>query len=115
MFRFGVAIALLTLVVQSSAYKTEIDTFRRQHAAEIGGEDGWAALTDLKWIDNGQFTIGRAPSNALVLNAPSSPERLGTLTVTDQKVVLHVAPNVPARVKDKPVQDAELTPNGPSS
>ena len=111
MLKLSVSVVLLALVLQPAAYKTEVENFRKQRAADIGGETGWAALTDLLWLGNGQFTIGRAASSALRLNAPSSPERLGVLTVTAQGATLHVAPGVTALVKGQPVTEIQLPAN----
>ena len=116
MLRFSAAISLLSLVVQAGAYQASVEGFRRQRAADIGGETGWAALSDLRWVENGQFTIGRAPSNAIRLNAPSCPERLGLLTVTPQGATLQVAPGVSALVNGKPVTNAPVPSNvGPAA
>jgi len=101
----------LSFILQSAAYNTAVEDFHKQRALEIGGDSGWAALTDLQWLQNGQFTIGRAPSNAIRLNAPSSPERLGTLTVTPQAVTLQVAPGVTAVVNGKASSEIQLPIN----
>ena len=111
MLRLSAAISLLSLVVQAGAYTADVEDFRRQRAADIGGETGWAALTDLRWVENGQFTIGRAPSNAIRLNAPSSPERLGTLIVTAQGATLQVASGATALVNGKPVTNVQVPSN----
>jgi uncharacterized protein (DUF1684 family) len=102
---------LVSLVLQAGNYKTDVENFHQQRAVEIGGDTGWAALTDLRWLEDGQFTIGRSPANTIRLNAPSSPERLGTLTVTPQAVTLQLAPGVVALVKGKPVTEIQVPVN----
>jgi uncharacterized protein (DUF1684 family) len=111
MLKLSTTAVLLSLVLQGGNYKTEVDKFHTQRTQDIGGETGWAALTDLRWLENGRFTIGRAPSNAIRLSAPSSPELLGTLTVTPRAVTLQVAPGVTALVKGKAVTDIEVPSN----
>jgi uncharacterized protein (DUF1684 family) len=104
------AFSLAAVMFQTAGSPTELNAFRKQREAEIGGETGWAALTGLHWLTNGQMTVGRDARNAVVLTAPSAPDKLGTLDVTDTSVTLHVAPGVPARVKGQPVTDVQLRP-----
>ena len=106
-------LGLAAFATQSPAYRAEVDAFRAQREAEIGGRTGWAALTGLHWLTPGTLTIGRAAGNAVVLTAPSAPPALGTLTVTDRAVTLHVAPGVTALVNGRAVTEAALAPNGP--
>jgi uncharacterized protein (DUF1684 family) len=109
------AVAVLALVVQSAGYRSDVEAFRKQRAADIGGEAGWAALTDLAWLANGEFTIGRGLANAIVLKAPSAPERLGTLTVTPQAATLRLAPGVSGKINNQAVTDPVVPQDvGPS-
>jgi uncharacterized protein (DUF1684 family) len=102
---------LLSLVLQSGGYTTEVENYRKQRGVEIGGETGWAALTDLHWLANGTLTIGRAASNAIRLNAPSAPALLGTLTVAPQSVTLNVAAGVTAQLNGKAVTSVQVPSN----
>ena len=111
MQRLSTVAVLLSLVLQPGNYKAEVESFHKQRALEIGGDTGWAALTDLHWLENGRFSIGRAPSNAIRLNAPSSPEQLGTLTVTPEAVRLQVVSGVTALLKGKPFTDIQMPTN----
>jgi uncharacterized protein (DUF1684 family) len=111
MLKFLTSAVLFSLVLQTGNYKTEVENFHKQRAVEIGGDTGWAALTDLQWLETGHFTIGRSPANTIRLNAPSSPERVGTLTVTPQAVTLQVASGVAALVNGKPVKDIQVPTN----
>jgi uncharacterized protein (DUF1684 family) len=101
------------VLAQSTGAKAETEAFRKQREAEIGGPAGWIALVGLHWLTAGTQTIGRAKDNAVVLAAPSSPDRLGVLTVTAESVSLQVAPGVDARVKSQPVTAVELRSGGP--
>src|SRR5712692_4291863 len=109
------SIALLVLVLlQPSNYKADVEAFRKQRETDIGSETGWAALTGLHWLTKGEQTIGRGGSNAIVLSAPSAPERIGTLTVGDNAVILHVASHVPARANGKPITEFRFEPDSPA-
>ena len=102
------ALIALALVVQVSPYRAEIQKFRDNRATEIGAETGWIALTDLSWLDKtGDFTIGRGAANQIVLKAPSAPERLGMLNVTDTAVSLQPASGAPITFRaNRPIAEA---------
>jgi uncharacterized protein (DUF1684 family) len=110
------ALVLAALVLQPASYRADVEAFRKDRAAEIGGEEGWAALTGLHWLGAGDQTIGRAATNAIVLTAPSAPDRLGVLHVTDKAVTLRLA--TAAKVKRQPAAagtEVTLVPNSPTS
>jgi uncharacterized protein len=112
LMNFAIGLLLAVLALQPATYRADTGTFRKQREANIGAETGWAALTDLHWLDkSGQFTIGRAASNAIVLHAPSAPQRLGTLIVTPKTVRLRMAPAILAQVKGRGLSEMELTPD----
>jgi uncharacterized protein (DUF1684 family) len=93
---------ILLAFTQASSYKADIEKYRQERARSMSAETGWTALTDLRWLDkNGQFTVGRGTSNAIVLKAPSAPDRLGMLTVDDRA--------------GQPVTELELTPDAPAA
>src|SRR5581483_4352436 len=107
-----ITIVALTALVQSAGYRAQIEQFHTERTARLTAEDGWTALTDLRWLDtNGQFTIGRSASNAIVLHAPSAPARLGVLIVAPSSVTLRVDPGVDARAKNQPVKELALAPD----
>lgn len=110
MIKSLLTLTLIAISFQTASTPNDLEGFRKQREAEIGGETGWAALTGLHWLTTGQMTVGRDASNAVVLTAPSAPPKLGTLDVTDDTVTLHVAAGVPARVKGQPVIDVPLRP-----
>jgi uncharacterized protein (DUF1684 family) len=107
----AIALVALFTATQSAPYRAEIETFQKQRESEIAGRTGWAALVGLHWLTPGTFTIGRAAGNGVVLAAPSAPDRLGNLLVTESSVTLHVTAPVHATVKGAPVTTVELKPN----
>jgi uncharacterized protein len=104
-------VLVLALAAQSASYRAEVEAFRQQREAEIGGPTGWAALAGLHWLTPGRHTIGRATSNDVVLAAPSAPAELGTITVRAKDAELALAPGVTARVDGAPVRTAQLRPD----
>ena len=111
MTKLFTSVAVVSALLQPN-YRAETEQFRKERASGIAGENGWAALTDLYWLDaNGQFTVGRGASNGIVLHAPSAPDRLGIVTVDAKGVTLRVQPGVDARSKSQPVRELQLTPD----
>jgi uncharacterized protein len=105
-----VMLATVALVMQAPGYRADVEKFRAERAEEIGGPTGWAALAGLHWISPGNHTIGRAKTNDVVLAAPSSPDRLGTLTVGADAATLVLARGVNGLVKGTPVTSVDLRP-----
>ena len=108
-----IALVIAASLQQPTGYRADVEAFRRQRQAEIGGPTGWIALVGLHWLAAGSSTIGRDTSNALVLAAPSAPARLGTLVVTASSATIEIVPGVEARVGGKIVTTAELRPGAP--
>jgi uncharacterized protein len=54
-----------------------IEQWRTARVAELTGEQGWLTLVGLFWLDRGNNSFGRAPSNRLVLNHPALALRAG--------------------------------------
>lgn len=108
--RLGFVIPVLVgaLAAQSASYRAEVEAFRKQREAEIGGPTGWAALAGLHWLETGRHTIGRAASNDVVLAAPSAPPELGTITVRANDAELALAPGISAELDGAPVRTAIL-------
>jgi uncharacterized protein (DUF1684 family) len=108
--RTFIFLTALGLVMQVPDYRADIEQFRARRAEEIGGPTGWAALAGLHWLTDGTHTVGRGSDNDIVLAAPSSPARLGTVTVDGANVTIALAAGVRASVKGKTVASVDLSP-----
>jgi uncharacterized protein (DUF1684 family) len=110
---FVLALAALSMVpVAPADYRADVEAFRAQRANEILGPGGWASLVDLHWVTPGEYTIGKAASNAIVLPAPSAPARIGTLSVTTDGATLVADKGVSLTMKEQRVSSATLSLNG---
>jgi uncharacterized protein (DUF1684 family) len=107
------AIALVALFAQPAPYGAEIEKFRANRQQEINSETGWNALVGLHWMEPGAHTVGRAATNAIVLNSASAPAVLGTITVTRTGATLAMATGVVAHSQGKAVTTIGLTANAP--
>lgn len=79
--------ALVGALIVSTAFATGDDTATEQQAveqwraarvAELTSDTGWLTLVGLFWLDKGDNTFGRAPSNHLVLDHPALAPEAGT-------------------------------------
>ncbi len=90
-----------------SDLSSQIEAWRAQRLARLTAPDGWLTLIGLHFLQPGENTIGRAPTNGIVLAA--GPGRFGTATLaSDGRVTFQPAPDAGALVDGKPVASAEL-------
>ncbi len=59
-----------------------VEQWRAARVAELTSDTGWLTLVGLFWLDTGDNSFGRAPSNRLVLNHPALAARAGKFVVT---------------------------------
>lgn len=105
---FVLALAAL-FAAPAADYRADVQMFRIQRAKEILGPNGWASLVDLHWLTPGEYTIGKAATNTIVLPAPSAPARIGTLSVTTDGATLVADKGVPLTMDGRPVASATLS------
>jgi len=109
------AVVTMACMAQTPGYRAEVEVFRAQREAEIGGATGWAALAGLHWLAPGAHSVGRGASNDVVLTAPSAPARIGILTVKTDTAMLEVSPGVTATAGGRSLQTIELRLDTPVS
>ena len=72
-----VSTAVLAAVDADTEQQT-VERWRADRVAELTSETGWLTLVGLYWLEKGDNTFGRAPSNRLVLDHPDLARRAGT-------------------------------------
>ena len=77
--------------------------WRERRLARLTEPYGWLSLVGLDFLDDGEYRLGRAADNDLVV--PAGPERWGSLTVVGERAWFDPAPGVPVRVDGRPVKD----------
>ena len=83
MTRFAALVGALivsTAVLAGEAAITEqqtVEHWRAARVAELTSETGWLTLVGLYWLDKGDNSFGRAPSNRLVLDHPALARNAG--------------------------------------
>ena len=90
------AFALTLTGAQTSAYRAEIEQYRRQRLAELIAPNGWLAVQGLFWLREGANTAGSDPASDIKLPA-RAPRRLGVFTLTGGNV--RFAPDPAAHVQ----------------
>ena len=87
----GAALAVITAATATSgdlhSERASVEKWRTERVTELTNETGWLTLVGLYWLNPGENTFGRAPSNTLVLDHPS---------LAVEVTLLPVRVNVPA-------------------
>jgi len=92
----------------TESYEAEILRWRARRRARLTKPDGWLSLIALEWLREGENTIGADPSNRIVLPAPDSPPRLGSIDVHTGKAVGRFEPGAGVTHEGRPVTGLHL-------
>jgi hypothetical protein len=88
----ALAIMLLGAALPASAQAAEVaaagtlEQWRTERLAALTADSGFLTLVGLFWLEPGRNSFGRARSNALVLDHPVMPRRLGHFELEDGRV-----------------------------
>jgi uncharacterized protein (DUF1684 family) len=94
--------------VDDSAYKQEVIQWRDQAEARLRNDNGWLTLAGRFPMKAGDNRFGTAPDNDIVFPWGTAPAHIGTFTIRDGKVVLHVADGIEMTADGKPVKSKEM-------
>lgn len=94
-----------------SAYRAEVQKWRKDYQTELTAPDGWLSVCGLFWLREGENRFGASPLNDIVLPEGSAPDEAGVFEFHDGKTTVRLAPGVSATLNGKPVQTAELAPD----
>jgi uncharacterized protein len=110
--------ALITATASSSDLQSErasVEKWRAERVAELTGETGWLTLVGLFWLDPGESTFGRAPTNTLVLDHPSLAATAGTFVLAGDKVTFTAKSGSGITHGGQPVTSIELVSDAKES
>jgi uncharacterized protein (DUF1684 family) len=82
--------------------------WRAERVAALTSETGWLTLVGLYWLDNGDNSFGRAPSNHLVLDHPGLAPEAGTFFVGDGRVRFRAVHGSGITYEGRPVSSIDL-------
>lgn len=94
----------------SSDYRAEVEAWRQRREQRLRADDGWLTVVGLFWLKDGANPVGSAPDSAVVLPSPV-PADACTITLTDGRATLAVAPGADARIDGRPVTNLVLVPD----
>ncbi len=83
----------------NAAYVEAIDNWHAERVRVLRSETGWLTLAGLHRLESGEYSIGAAESNGIVLTSAPSPV-LGVIVVTDGGVVFTAADSAVVEVFD---------------
>ena len=80
------ALAVITATATDlHSERASVEKWRTERVTELTNETGWLTLVGLYWLNPGENTFGRAPSNTLVLDHPNLADTAGIQPVeTDE-------------------------------
>jgi uncharacterized protein len=110
--------ALTTATASASDLQNErasVEKWRTERVDELTNETGWLTLVGLFWLDPGESTFGRAPTNTLVLNHPNLAPTAGTFTLNAGKVTFTAKPDSGITHGGQPVTSIELVSDAEES
>ncbi len=93
-----------------SAYIAQIEAWRQRREAALRAPDSWLSLAGLFVLADGEYTIGSAADNAIVLPA-SAPAYVGTVTYAAGQAQLTITTNDPVLVDGQPLRQVTLIDN----
>jgi len=98
--------------IDTNTERAAVEQWRAARVAELTGEQGWLSLVGLFWLDKGENTFGRAPSNRLVFDHPALAATSGSFFLDIQGGVHFTArPDSGVTHDGMPVSTIDLVPD----
>jgi uncharacterized protein len=88
LFMFFAVVAHVDLVVGQTGYQNEIAEWRKNHAAEVAGEEGWLTLAGLFWLKEGVNTVGPGRGYDIQLTENFNGDQYGSIVAKGNKATL---------------------------
>lgn len=96
----------------ANKYAHSLQAWRDEQDANLRRENDWLALAGLFWLQEGENSLGAHPDHDIPLPGGRAAENLGSITLQDGKVWLHVNPGRLVTVNGEPAaEDEELAPD----
>ncbi len=92
----------------TTAWRQEVETFRKERFQNLKKEDGWFTLVGLFWLDEGENPFGSDPGAKVILPEGKAPKTAGVLVRKGKAVELRAAPETKITSGGKPVTDLAL-------
>jgi len=108
-----VAIATASIPLAAQRYDVAaLEKFRADHEASLKTDTGWLTVAGLHFLNQGDNTIGRAPTNDIVLDFPGVPNHAAVVILEGENTRVKAVPGGTVIVNGQPVREATLTRSG---
>ncbi|MGH9339506.1 MAG: DUF1684 domain-containing protein [Acidobacteriota bacterium] len=94
-----------------SAYRAEIEAYRKDRVERLTGKDGWLTLVGLFWLEPGANSFGRADSNDISLDNSNLPARAGTFLLEKGEVRFQAARDTTITHQGQAVESIVMSPD----
>ena len=101
--------SLPSFAADETAWRQEVETFRRERVENLRKKDGWFSLVGLFWLDEGENAFGSDPGGKVILPEGKAPKSAGVLVRKGETVELRAAPGTKITSEGKPVSRMALT------
>jgi uncharacterized protein (DUF1684 family) len=91
-----------------SDYIREIEAWRAKYERGLAAEDGWLAIVDLAWLEEGDNTFGTGQDNSLILPEGSVSLQAGVLSRRGDAITLQATVGSPITLDGQPVTSAHI-------
>jgi uncharacterized protein (DUF1684 family) len=85
-----------------TAWRQEVEAFRKERFENLKKEDGWFTLVGLFWLDEGENAFGSDPGGKVILPEGKAPKTAGVLVRKGETVELRAAPGTKITSDGKP-------------
>jgi uncharacterized protein (DUF1684 family) len=111
--RAWLAALSVTLAVAAHPFAQQYDAaaltkFRADRETTLKADNGWLTVAGLHFLNPGDNRVGSDPGNDIVLDFPSVPAYIGTITMNGTSVRIRAAEGGALTINGKPVPDSEL-------
>jgi uncharacterized protein (DUF1684 family) len=86
-------------------YFEDIKQFQKQLDDELRAPDSWLSLVGLHWLQEGENSVGGDPNADIPLPHSVTPEKVGTLQMTDKKVTFKPETGIEVFVADQLIKN----------
>ena len=91
-------------MTDATRYRAEIEKWRADRVRRLTAEDGWLSVVGLSWLEEGDNSVGSAPSARVALPSGRTPARLGTIRLARGSASFTAAQGVSVTHGGKPVR-----------
>jgi uncharacterized protein (DUF1684 family) len=112
---FVLAIAITGASLRLAAQRYDVaalEKFRAEHAAALKTDTGWLTVAGLHFLNQRENTVGRAPTNDIVLDFPGVPDLAAVVILEDDNTHVKAAPGGTVVVNGRALRESTLTRSG---